>query len=134
MSEENVEAVRGVYKRWAEGDFRAGIDLFDPLIVFVMRPEFPDSGTYLGPERVAEYMRGFLEPWTRLTIEAEELTEAGDSVVAAVCQRGVGTGSGAATEFRYFQVWSFRGPTVIRFENIRERAEAAEATGLAAGR
>ena len=133
QEKENVEAIRGVYERWAEGDFRAGIDLFDPLIVFVMRPEFPDAGTYLGPERVAEYMRGFLEPWTRLTIEAEELNEAGDSVVAAVCQSGVGTGSGAATEFRYFQVWSFRGPTVIRFENFRERAEAVEATGRQRG-
>ncbi len=122
--------IRGVYERWAEGDFKAGIELFDPLIVFVMRPEFPDAGTYLGPERVAEYMRGFLEPWTRLTIEAEEITDAGDSVVAAVCQRGVGSGSGASTEFRYFQVWTFRGRKVIRFENFRKRAEAVEATRL----
>ena len=50
MSEENVDAIRGVYERWSEGDFRAGADLFDPLILFVMRPEFPDAGTYLGPE------------------------------------------------------------------------------------
>lgn len=27
-----------------------------------MRPEFPDAGTYLGVDRVGEYMRGFLEP------------------------------------------------------------------------
>jgi ketosteroid isomerase-like protein len=130
MSEENVEAIRGVYDRWAEGDFRAGAELFDSLILFVMRPEFPDAGTYLGPEQVAKYMRGFLEPWTRLTIEAEEITEAGDSVVVGMCQRGAGSGSGAATEFRYFQVWSFRGPKVIRFETFRTREEAFEATRL----
>jgi ketosteroid isomerase-like protein len=51
-------------------------------------------------------------------------------VVAAVRQRGVGSGSGAATEFRYFHVWSFRGAKVIRLENFRERAEALEAAGL----
>ena len=67
---------------------------------------------------------------TRLTIEAEEIMDAWDSVVVAVLQRGVGGGSGAATEFRYFHLWSFRGPKVIRLENFRHRAEALEAAGL----
>ena len=126
MSQERVEAIRAVYERWNEGDFRAGADLLDPLVLFVLRPGFPDAGTYLGRESLAEYMRGFLEPWAHLTIEAEEIADAGDSVVAAVCQRGVGGGSGAATEFRYFQVWSFRGGRVIRLENLRERREVLE--------
>ena len=129
MSEENGEAIRAVYERWSEGDFR-DVGLFDPLVLFVMRPGFPDAGAYLGRESLAGYMRGFLEPWARLTIEAEDIVEAGDSVAAAVCQRGVGGGSGAATEFRYFQVWSFRGGKVIRLENFRERGEAREAAGL----
>jgi ketosteroid isomerase-like protein len=87
MSQQNVEVVRNVYERWSQGDFRAGVDVVDPLILFVLRPEFPDAGTYLGLERLAEYTRGLLEPWTRFTIEAEELADAGDSVVAAVLQR-----------------------------------------------
>ena len=130
MSQENVQVVRSVYERWSQGDFRGGLDVLDPLVLFVLPPEFPDAGTYLGVERLAEYTRGLLEPWTRFTIEAEEIADAGDSVVVAVLQRGVGDESGAATEFRYFQVWSFRGPKVIRLENIRERAEALEAAGL----
>ena len=130
MSQENVEVVRDVYERWSQGDFRTSVDVFDALVLLVLRPEFPDAGTYLGRERVAEYTRGFLEPWTRLTIEAEDIIEAGDSVVVAVRQHGVGGGSGAATEFRYFHLWSFRGPKVIRLENFRDRAEALEAAGL----
>jgi ketosteroid isomerase-like protein len=130
MSQENVEVVRGIYERWREGDFRAGVDVFDPLVLFVLRREFPDAGTYLGLERVAEYTRGFLDPWRRITIEAEEITDAGDSVIVAMCQRGVGEESGAATDFRYFQVWTFRGRKVIRLEGFRERAEALEAVGL----
>jgi ketosteroid isomerase-like protein len=63
-------------------------------------------------------------------VEAEDIAEAGDSVVTTVRQRGVGKESGAATELRYFQVWSFRGPKVIRIENFRERAEALVAAGL----
>jgi ketosteroid isomerase-like protein len=130
MSKENVEAIRAVYERFKEGDFRASLDVVDPLVLFVMGPGFPDAGTYLGVERLVEYTQDFLEPWTHIEIEAEEVTEAGDTVVAAICQRGVGSESGAATEFRYYQVWSFRGPKVIRLETFRERSDALDAAGL----
>ncbi len=130
MSQENVEAIRAVYGRFSKGDFRASLDLVDPLVLFVHPPGFPESGTYLGVARLVEYTRGLLEPWTRLTIEAEDIADAGDSVVATVRQRGVGSESGAATELRYFQVWSFRSRKVIRLENFRERADAFEAAGL----
>jgi len=130
MSEENVEAIRAVYERFSKGDFRASLDVVDPHVLFVLPSGFPESGTYLGVARLVEYTRGFLEPWTRITIEAEDIVDAGDSVVTTVRQRGVGKESGAATELRYFQVWSFRGPRVIRIENFREQAEALEAAGL----
>ena len=130
MSQQNIEIVRSVYERWSQGDLRTSVDVLDPLVLFVVRPEFPDAGSYLGLDRVAEYTRGLLEPWIRLTIEAEEITDAGDSLLVAVLQRGVGSGSGVATEFRYFHVWSFRGRKVIRLENFRQRAEALEAMGL----
>jgi ketosteroid isomerase-like protein len=130
MPEDHVDALREVYARWSEGDFSASLDAADPLILFVLGPEFPEAGTYLGVERLREYTRGFLEPWSSITIEAEEFTPAGDSVVVAVLQRGAGTESGATTEFRYFQVWSFRGAKAIRLENFRERASAFEAAGL----
>jgi ketosteroid isomerase-like protein len=96
----------------------------------VLGPEFPDAGTYLGPEAVAAYTRGLLEPWTYFTIEAEELVAAGDSVLVGVCQRGVGSNSEIPTELRYFMLWSFRLRKVIRLESIRERADALEAAGL----
>ena len=100
MSEKNLKAIRAVYERFSEGDFQASLDVVDPLVLLVMPPEFPDAGTYLGLDRLADYTRGFLEPWTRIAIEAEEITAAGDSVVAAVRQHGVGSESGADTEFR----------------------------------
>jgi ketosteroid isomerase-like protein len=130
MSRDKAEIVRAIYERWGEGDFTANFDLLDSHIVFVLPPGFPDTGTYLGKEAVAEYTREFLEPWTHITIAAEELLPAGDSVFASVLQSGTGDASGAATEFRYFQVWSFRGDKVIRLENFRDRGDALEAAGL----
>jgi ketosteroid isomerase-like protein len=126
-----VDVVRSVYDRWREGDFRTTFDLFDRNVVFVMPPELPDSGTYLGTGAVAAYTRQFLEPWTHLTIGAEDLVGESDTVLASVVQRGAGDASGAATEIRYFQLWSFRGDRVIRLENFRDRDDALAAAGLA---
>jgi ketosteroid isomerase-like protein len=131
MSDENVGAVRRVYEQWAEGNFRAGVELYDPHILLVQGQELPESGAYLGLDGIRDYMATFLEAWERVTIAAEEIVGAGDSVVAKVVQRAIGKQSGAQpTEFGYFQVWSFRGGKVIRLETIRDRDEALKAVGL----
>ncbi|HLM32952.1 MAG TPA: hypothetical protein VK285_02705 [Gaiellaceae bacterium] len=46
-------------------------------------------------------------------------------------QHGIGDESGAATGFRYFQVWTFRDDTAIRLEHFGEREQALAAMGLA---
>lgn len=130
MTQEHVETIRGIYASWAQGDFTAGPEHYDKDLVFILRPEFADAGTYLGPEQIAGYMRGFLEPWDRLTIAATELIEAGDSIVVAVTQSGTGTASGAETELSYFHVWTFRGSAIVRFETFMERPDALAAVGL----
>jgi ketosteroid isomerase-like protein len=130
VSRENVEIVRAVFERRSEGDFKSHVDLLDEHVVFVLRPEFPDAGAYLGLDALADYTRGFLEPWAHLTMEAEELIDAGETVVVSLVQRAAGDASGAETELRYFQLWTFRGGKVIRLENIRGRDEAFEAAGL----
>jgi uncharacterized protein len=133
MSQENVEVVRAVYERWSEGDFRAAVALFDPHVVLVLGggfgPDSPDA-TYLGAEAVSAYTRELLETWPDLTMEAEEIVPAGDSVVVSVHQHGVGSASGVPTEMRFFTLWTFRGRKVIRLESFRERTEALEAVGL----
>jgi len=131
MSEENVETVRSVYEEWAKGNFRAGVELYDPQILMVQHQGFPESGSYLGLDGIRRYMGEFLEAWEEVSLSAEEVIDAGDSVVVAVVHRGTGKGSGAEpNEFRYFHVWSFRGNRVIRLDAIRERADALEAAGI----
>ena len=130
MSRERVETVRKIYEEWGKGNFRAGTELYDPEIVLVQGEGFPERGSYAGMEGVRRYMRIFLDAWEQITIEADELTGAGDTVVADVIQRGVGKESGAQPELRYFQVWTFRGENVIRLDVIRDRADAFAAAGI----
>jgi ketosteroid isomerase-like protein len=133
MSQENVEIVRAVYERFRDGDFRASAELLDPYVVLVLGAGFgPDSpsATHFGAEAVSAYTRALLETWEDFTMEASEIVAAGDSVLAEVCQRGIGRTSGAPTEMHYFTLWSFRGATVIRIQSFRERSAALEAAGL----
>jgi ketosteroid isomerase-like protein len=131
MSRNNVEIVRQIYERWGRGDFRAGVELYDPYVLFVLRPEFPDPGAYCGPDEIRKYMReDFLADLVGAAIVGEEFLDAGDSVVVRVNQQATGAGSGAPVAMRYYQVWTFRGRSVIRLESIREREEALDAAGL----
>jgi ketosteroid isomerase-like protein len=130
MSQQNVDAVRAVYEEWAKGNFRAGVNLYDPLVLFIPFADFPAASHYLGTDGVTEFMRAFLAAWTNLTMEAEDVVEAGDSVVVTTRWRGVGRESGARTEKRVFDVWTFRGRAVTRVEFFLDRDEALEAVGL----
>jgi ketosteroid isomerase-like protein len=130
MSQRTVEIVRQIYERWGRGDFRAGVELFDPYVLLVLRPEFPDAGAYRGPDEIRKYMRGFLADLKGAAIVGEEFLDAGDTVVVRVNQRATGAGSGVTVDMTYFQIWTFRGKAVIRIENVRERGEALEAAGL----
>ena len=130
MSQENVDALRAVYEEWGRGNFRAGVDLYEPLTVFIPFPEFPGTAShFLGAEGVRDFMLSFLGAWSKLTIEAESFLEAGDSVIVGAHWTGVGRESGAVTEYRVFDTWSFRGRVAIRFESFRKRADALEAVG-----
>jgi ketosteroid isomerase-like protein len=130
-SQKNVEIVRQIYERWGRGDFRAGVELYDPHVLLVLRPEFPEAGTYCGPDEIRRYMRDdFLADFTNATIVGEEFLDAGDSVVVRVSQQATGPESGAPVAMRYYQVWTFRGKSVIRIESIMARGDALEAVGL----
>jgi ketosteroid isomerase-like protein len=131
MSQENVETLRRIYERWAEGDFSAGFELYDPYVVLVLRPEFPESGPHYGRDGIRIYMReDFLRDFAGATIAGQEFLDAGDSVVVQVDQRATGPRSGAPVHMRYYQVWTFRGGSVIRIESIMERRDALRAAGL----
>jgi ketosteroid isomerase-like protein len=132
VSAGNVEAVRRIYERWAQGDFTGGVELYDPHVVLVLRPEFPEFGAKYGLEALGHYMReDFLRDFSGATISGTEFIEAGDSVVVRVDQQATGPRSGVPVRMSYFQVWTFRGGWVIRIESIMERVDALRAAGLA---
>jgi ketosteroid isomerase-like protein len=130
MSQENVETVRQVYAGWEAGDFSAGLPLLDHNVSLVIDTAALDGGVYVGLDGVREYMTRFLSAWESLTIAGQSFRESGDTVLVQVEQAGIGSGSGARTTQTYFQLWTFRGPKVVRLETMFEEAEALKAAGL----
>jgi ketosteroid isomerase-like protein len=132
MAASNVEIVREIYSRWGSGDFRGGTERYDADVELVMRHGFPETGVWRGPGEIARFMREqFLADLEDAAIRGEEFTDAEGCVVVAVHQSATGPGSGVPVEMRYYQVWTLRAGRVTRIENIRERAEALAAAGLA---
>jgi ketosteroid isomerase-like protein len=127
VSQENLNTLRGLYERWAAGDWTDN-SIFDPDVVGV----FPDPSpqAHYGLNALAGYMRRFLESWDDMRMEATDYREAGDTFVVRVRRSATGTGSGVPLEDHAFHVWTFRGQKAIRMELFDRESEALEAAGL----
>ena len=87
----------------------------------------PDRGVYRGPDGMSRLWRRYWESFESISIEPEEMIEAGDHVIALVRARGRGLGSGIETEARGPHLWTFKEEKVIRFTLYQEVGEAMEA-------
>jgi ketosteroid isomerase-like protein len=128
MSEENLERVRrGV------ADVNAFWAMLDEYVVWDLRgrQSVPDLDRfYVGRDAVIEASRHYWGAWDDYTVEAEELIDAGASVVVILHERGRGKNSGAPFHTPHPQLWTFRGDRIIRWDSFGTRADALEAAGL----
>ena len=128
MSQENVEAVRANFERFARGDFSASADL-PPDYEIVTAPEMPDAGTYRG-EAARTWFNGWVESFDSLTFELVEILDAGDRVMVEFVQRGRPRGGSTPVEVRTWWVTAWREGIPRRAELFLSRRQALEAAGL----
>ena len=128
MSHDNVEMVRrGVESLelfWA---------LLDDYVVWDLRdrPLLDLDHVYVGRDAVVAASRHYWGTWHDYRLDAEEVWDAGSSVVVVVRERGRGKGSGAPFDQRFAQVWTFSRGRIVRWEVFPDAARALEAAGLA---
>lgn len=134
MSQENVDVVRRTYAEWKRGNIQAGVELFDPEIIF--ESFMPDSNERVvvnGLEGIEAFMREFLAQWRDYRLVGEEFREVGsDKVFVAGRQAATGRQSGVAVEGPACSIWTFRGGKVVRLLFEPDRRKALEAAGLEA--
>ncbi len=128
MSQENVElarrGLRSVDTFWG---------LLDEHVVWDLRyggGVFDLDEVHVGRDAVIKASRHYWGTWDEYQLDAEELIDAGSSVVVIFRERGRGKGSGAPIEKKRAQVWSFSRGRIIRWEEFPDPAAALEAAGL----
>jgi ketosteroid isomerase-like protein len=95
MSQENVAAVRAIYRSWAKGDFSSAA-WADPDILFVLSG--PDWRVHRGLQAVRRAGGQWLQAWDEFRVEAGEFTDVGDAVLVLTEFRGRSKASGLSVE------------------------------------
>jgi len=134
MSKENVELVRGIYGAYARRDDVTPYEVYAEDIVWdfsnARRAQVLTKAVYQGHEGVREFWRDVLLAFGEVSFDVEELTDAGDQVLAFVRERQVGRTSGVPVESTHAGVWTITDGKVSQMQGSDDRQEALKAAGL----
>jgi uncharacterized protein len=132
MSQENVELVLSVYEAFARRDDAAPFEVYATDIEWDQSRGFPEgSGSvFHGHEGVRQSIRSLLAAFSVIEFTVEEITTAGDRVIATVHERYLGKASDVEVDRRHYSVWTIRDGKITRMCAYLDPAEAREAVGL----
>jgi ketosteroid isomerase-like protein len=126
VSESNVEVVRQLFERFAEGGIEPTLDLISEDVLVEIPPDMsaePDD--YHGHDGVRRYFAGFDGMIADLRYEALELIPVGDAVLAHVRLSGRGASSGLDVSLDPYVLHELEGGRISRIRPYPDR-EAAE--------
>jgi len=131
MSDENVEIVRDMSKRFAAGDRESWRQTFaEDAIWDTSATNSPQAGIYDGHAGIERFFIDWLGTWEDLVLETVDLIDAGDSVISVIRWIGRGKASGVTTEATMFGVYDIEDGRIVRYRQYETRDEALEAAGL----
>ena len=132
MSEENVELIRQLYRRWEQGDF-ATAEFFDPEIEFVRVGSggAAAAGAWKGIDEMWKASVEWLEAWEDMRIEPKRYVDLGERVLAIVRQTSRGRRSGVKLDQENGQLFTIHEQKIVRWVAYWEASEALNAAGLA---
>jgi ketosteroid isomerase-like protein len=130
VSRANVESIKQMYDAYARGEYGLGLSYLDPEIEFSQPAEEPGAGTFHGHQGVIQAFAHWTREWDDYRVDAYELVDAGDQVLARTRHHGRGKTSGVEVEMLIFQLWTLRGGKVVRAKMYYDESEALEAAGF----
>jgi ketosteroid isomerase-like protein len=130
MSQENVETVRRGLDAINRGDIDYVERVAHPDYEFENAPGVPGGGHYRGRDAVKAFGRDFFETWESYTIEADQILDAGETVVVLGRVHAVGKGSGATVDSPVAYVHTLRDGKLTHTRSFLSHDEALEAAGL----
>ena len=128
MQGSNVERVRMIFDRFAEGGIEGAMEFLDEDVLIEIPPELsaePDE--YRGHDGVRRYFAGFDGMIEELRYEPIELIAAGDDVIAHVRLSGRGVSSGVDVDLETFVLHRLEGGRVVRMRPYPSLDDALKA-------
>ena len=124
-----VEEMVAIYGRslaaYEAGDYEAFLDAVDPRLTFITIPEWPDGGTFEGPDATWRFLQDFRAVFAAGAFEIIDPLAVTDSILVHDMRRLTSGGqSGAAVEWHYTVATEFRSGRIIRTEYFETRQEA----------
>jgi ketosteroid isomerase-like protein len=101
----NVDPVNEAYAAFAKGDIPALLESLSDDVDWSSPATLPHGGDFSGKDGALKFFQGIGATWESLTVEVEDIADAGDGLVVAIVQasgtrKGGGTaGYGAAHAF-----------------------------------
>jgi len=131
LGDRRVKIVLRGYEAFNCGELDEAIEMFDPEVAWhTWIVPGPGGATYRGYAGVRELWSDARNVFGNFRNEPERIIAADGKVVAFVCVRGVGKGSGAEVEGRIAHIYTFRGEKVLLVESYEDRDEALRVVGL----
>jgi len=132
VTESNVEIVRRMFERFAEGGIEGTLEVIDQNVVVEIPPDMSaEPDTYLGHDGVRRYFAGFDGMIEALRYVPLELIPVGDAVLAHVRLSGRGVTSGLDVSLEPYVLHELRDGKLIRIRPYPDRESAEAALGLA---
>jgi ketosteroid isomerase-like protein len=113
-----------------DGHVSRALEHVDTAVVWEAIADAPDAGIYRGHAEVRRYMEDWVEDFEIVTMDFEEVIDAGECLVVVQHARTRGKGSGLETELYYAAAYRFHDNKIMEVREFRTRAEALQAAGL----
>jgi ketosteroid isomerase-like protein len=134
-SKQKVELLRGFYESFNQGDLDSVLDLCTEDVEIYKDPEvleIASASTPCGRDRVAQYLRGWLDSWSDYFARPQEFVQLGEDVAALTQLRARGKNSQFEIEGEMAGVFTVREGRIARFRLYVQRHDALGSLGLTA--
>jgi uncharacterized protein len=134
-SKQNVELLRRFYESFNQHDLDAVLELCSPEVEVYKPPDVVEMvGDFAprGQERVAQYLRGWIDSWDEYIARPEEFLGNGDEVVVLVHLRARGLNAQFEIEEDIADVFTIQDGVIARLRLYVQRQDALKTAGLQA--
>jgi ketosteroid isomerase-like protein len=132
-SRENVALLRRFYESFNQGDLDSVLELCTEDVEVYKDPEVVEVVAALTPrgqERVAQYLRGWLDSWSDYHARPQKFLQSGQEVAALTQLRARGKNSQFEIKGDMADVFTVRDGRISRFRLYVERTDALASLGI----